>query len=207
MAHAQQISFCLGIKARFSEYFRENLVLDIGSFDVNGNNQYLFESCGYLGVDLMPGKNVDILASGHELNLPDNTFDVIISTECAEHDRHYNDTLKSVTRMLKPGGLFVFTCATTGRPEHGTRSTSPQDAPPLSQMGVWADYYQNVEESDFRSAIDVDAVFASFEFSIGLETHDLYFWGIKKGSRTRRMDYSFQVHLQQELQLQQIYLS
>ena len=207
MAHLQQISFCLGVKTRFPDYFKQSLVLDVGSFDVNGNNQYLFESCGYIGVDLMPGKNVDIIASGHALNLPDNTFDVIISTECAEHDLHYKDTLKNITRMLKSGGLFVFTCATTGRPEHGTRRTTPQDAPPLSHLGDWADYYQNIDENDFRSAIDMDAVFASYEFSVGHETHDLYFWGIKKGPRERRIDYSFQVQLQQTLQSQHNTLS
>ena len=30
--------------------------------------------------------------------------------------------------MLKKDGLFFFTCASTGRPEHGTRRTSPQDS-------------------------------------------------------------------------------
>ena len=207
MAHVQQSAFCLGVKAQFPDYFLDSFVLDIGSFDVNGNNQYLFESCCYLGVDLMPGKNVDIVASGHELHFPDDTFDVVISTETAEHDRHYKDTLINITRMLKPGGLFVFSCATTGRAEHGTRRTTPLDAPALMQMGDWADYYQNIDENDFRKAVDVGNVFASFNFSIGHDTHDLYFWGVKKGQRQRRTDYSFQIREQQTLLNQQFILS
>jgi len=194
VAHIQQKRFCLTVKAKFPDYFRQKLILDIGSLDINGNNQYLLDSCGYIGVDLAEGRNVDIISSGHSLNLPDNTFDTIISTECAEHDQHYKETLRNIVRMLKPGGLFLFTCATTGRPEHGTRRTSPQDAPLLSELGDWADYYKNITEDDFREAIDVDSNFSSYEFSIGHETHDLYFWGIKRGNFTLRKDYSFQIN-------------
>ena len=93
------------------------------------------------------------------------TFDTVISTECAEHDRHFAETLRNMTRMLKPGGLLVFTCATTGRPEHGTRRTTPGDALPLMSAGDWADYYRNVTEDDFRNAVDVERTFSSFEFS------------------------------------------
>ena len=191
MAHRQQQDFCESVRRRFPHYFRDSFVLDVGSFDVNGNNQVLFENCGYIGVDLAPGRNVDICSAGHELGLPDATFDTVISTECAEHDRHFRETLRNMARMLKPGGLLVFTCATTGRPEHGTRRTTPGDAPPLMSEGEWADYYNNVTEVDFRSALDVEEIFSSFEFSINDETKDLYFWGTKAGIRTVRQDYSF----------------
>ena len=191
MAHRQQQDFCESVRQRFPDHFRDSFVLDVGSFDVNGNNRVLFENCNYLGVDLAPGRNVDICSAGHELGLPDATFDTVISTECAEHDRHFAETLRNMTRMLKPGGLLVFTCATTGRPEHGTRRTTPGDAPPLMSAGDWADYYRNVTEDDFRNAVDVERTFSSFEFSTNDETKDLYFWGTRAGVRTIRQDYSF----------------
>ena len=131
MAHNEQRDFCRSVKQILPSYFNNTMVLDIGSLDINGSNQFLFDDCLYIGVDVAEGRNVDLITTGHQLMLPDASVDVIISTECFEHDQFYDKTLKNIFRMLKPGGLFLFTCATTGRPEHGTRRTSPQDAPLL----------------------------------------------------------------------------
>ena len=132
-------------------------------------------------------------SKGHELHLPDENVDVIVSTECFEHDQFYPLTLKNLIRMLKPGGLFVFSCATTGRPEHGTRRTTPEDAPFTQGFGDWCDYYKNLEESDIRAVLDIDSIFESYSFSIGMETNDIYFFGIKHGTLNNRNDYSFQI--------------
>ena len=191
MSHAKQRAFCESVRQRLPHYFDGVFVMDIGSLDINGNNRYLFGNCCYLGVDLMPGRNVDIASKGGDLKLPDATFDVIISTECFEHDPYYKQTLINAARMLKPGGLFMFSCATTGRPEHGTRRTTPGDAPFTHSFGDWGDYYKNLEEQDIREALDVEALFRELEFSVQSETHDLYFWGIKRGKWNRRTDYSF----------------
>lgn len=191
MAHQQQADFCLSVRSRWPDLFRERIVVDIGSLDINGNNQFLFEDSLYIGVDLAPGRNVDLVSKAHELRFPDESIDTIISTECFEHDQYYVQSLRNIVRMLKPGGLLAFTCATTGRPEHGTRRTTPADAPFVGDYGSWGDYYKNLEESDIRAAIDVPGVFEWFEFSVNDETHDLYFWGVKKGASPRRGDYSF----------------
>jgi lipopolysaccharide biosynthesis protein/SAM-dependent methyltransferase len=193
MAHEQQRDFCKSVKERLPEFFNGRLVVDIGSLDINGSNQYLFENSGYIGVDLFEGRNVDIACKGHELAMPDESVDVVISTECFEHDSHYAKTIKNIYRMLKPGGLFLFSCATTGRPEHGTRRTTPEDAPFIQLLGNWADYYKNLEESDIRAVLDIDAAFEKYEFSSQHESHDLYFWGVKKGELAARNDYSFLV--------------
>ncbi len=194
MAHQQQVDFCKSIKQSIPQFFSNRFVVDLGSLDINGNNQYLFDDCLYLGVDLMPGRNVDLATKGHELSLPDESVDVVISTECFEHDQFYPLTIKNIVRMIKPGGLFIFSCATTGRPEHGTRRTMPADAPFIQEFGEWADYYKNLEEGDIRSVLDIDAIFDRYAFSTNVETHDLYFWGVKKGLLINRYDYSFQIH-------------
>lgn len=193
MAHREQIEFCQSVKARFPGLFSDVFVLDIGSLDINGNNQHLFDNALYLGLDIALGRNVDIVAKAHELRLPDATFDVVISTECLEHDRFYSQTLQNACRLLKPGGLFVLTCASDGRLEHGTRRTTPQDAPLLSRYGDWQDYYRNLSEADVRGAIDVDQVFATYRFAVNDAAHDLYFWGRKKGVLAKRRDGSFQI--------------
>lgn len=191
MAHIQQQEFCRSIKNKYPNFFKNKFVLDIGSLDINGNNQEYFENCNYLGVDIAFGRNVDIVSKGHELAFPDETFDIIISTECFEHDQFYEKTIKNIYRMLKSGGLLIFTCATTGRPEHGTRRTTPEDAPLLQNDIEWSDYYKNLTEQDIRNIFNVENNFSTFEFSTNEISYDLYFYGFKKGNLFNRDDYSF----------------
>lgn len=178
MSHKQQQDYCLKIKQQFPEYFINKKILDCGSLDINGNNRYLFESCEYTGIDIGEGDNVDVVSLIHEFDLPDSTYDLIISTECFEHDMYYDKSIKNIIRLLKPKGIFIFTCATTGRPEHGTSKTSKKDSP--LTVGDWSDYYKNLNESDIRNVINIEQVFETFEFSIDTTHKDLFFYGIKK---------------------------
>ena len=191
MAHAQQIEFCKSVKEKYPSFFKGKMVLDIGSLDINGNNRYLFEDCLYLGIDVGEGQNIDIVCKAHELSLPDNSFDAIISTETLEHDRFYSQTLRNAYRLLKPGGLLLLTCATEGRPEHGTGKTTPADSPLLAAHGDWSNYYKNLSASDIREVLDLDALFHSYTFASNTITHDLYFYGFKIGTFVAREDYSF----------------
>ena len=199
MAHPEQIEFFKSVKNKHPDWFKDRMILDIGSLDINGNNHYLFENCLYLGLDVAEGKNVDIVCSGGDLALPDQTFDTIISSECFEHDQFYEKTLKNIYRMLKDGGVFVFTCATTGRPEHGTRRTTPNDAPLLQNFDGWSDYYKNLTEQDIRNVFNIDTLFSIFEFGVNDKTKDLYFYGKKVGDFKQRNDYSFQINKDKSL--------
>lgn len=188
MAHTEQIEFCKKIQKLFPEQFENVLVLDIGSLDINGNNNYLFSNSIYLGVDIAEGNNVDIISKGHELDLPSDTFDTIISTECFEHDMFYDKTLRNIYRILKPGGFFIFTCATTGRPEHGTRRTTIENAILLDQFGEWGDYYKNLTEEDFRQVFDFNNEFSQYAFEVNNNSHDIYFYGFKAGKYVKDLD-------------------
>lgn len=191
MAHKEQFDFCRKIKAKFPQYFKNKIVVDIGCLDINGNNNYLFDNCLYMGVDVGVGKNVDFVSKGHEFLLPDESVDVIISTECFEHDMYYDKTLKNIYRMLKPGGFLIFSCATTGRPEHGTRRTTPKDAPLLIDEGNWSDYYKNLTPLDIQAVFDLESCFSDYFFNISTTHYDLYFYGIKSGALFERDNYSF----------------
>jgi SAM-dependent methyltransferase len=175
MAHREQVEWCELVKYAHDEFFVGTSVLDIGSLDINGNNRYLFEQCNYTGIDIGEGSNVDVVCSGH-LFKSDDLFDVVISTECFEHDEHWQQTLKNViNNLLKDGGLFLFSCAAPGRPEHGTKRTSPKDSPFTN------DYYRNLSEADIRSVLDCDALFSNYKFKTRIDfPQDLYFYGIKK---------------------------
>lgn len=173
MAHPEQRAFCERVKVLHPGFFKPRRVLDVGSLDINGNNRFLFEGGTYTGIDVGSGPNVDVVAVAHEFDAP--PFDVVVSTECFEHDMHYAKSIQNIVRLLAPGGLFLFTCATTGRREHGTTRTNKSDCPLLT-----TDYYKNLTEQDIREVIDVEAVFEKSAFEIGYSTRDLYFWGVKR---------------------------
>lgn len=178
MAHQEQKDFLTYVKNKFPNKFKNCRVLDIGSLDINGNNRYLFSDYEYIGLDIGEGKNVDIVCRGHEYK-DDDKFDIIVSSECFEHDEFWELTIKNSVNLLKSDGIFLFTCATTGRPEHGTKRTSPSDSPFTSKLNN--DYYRNLSEEDIRSVINVDDIFSKYEFQSRLNwPQDLYFFGIKK---------------------------
>lgn len=183
MAHERQKQFCERVKWMFPEYFKSVDVCDIGSLDLNGNNHYLFEDYSYVGVDLGRGKNVNVVSKGHEYKPIDGKkYDIVISTECFEHDMYWKETILNVcNNLLKDGGMFLFTCATTGRPEHGTPASLPQDSPFTVHEYGWSEYYRNLTELDVRGAINLDKYFKAYHFYVDTESCDLYFWGVKHG--------------------------
>ena len=177
MAHPEQANFCRSVKKRYPNKFKDCSVVDIGSLDINGNNRFLFEgNYEYIGVDVGEGKNVDVVSKGHEYK-PGRLFDIVISTECFEHDQHWRETIQNCIDLLKPQGLFLFTCATTGRHEHGTRRTTPQDSPLTLEM--FNDYYMNLTEQDILSIPGFHDSFSEYGFSVNNGTKDLYFYGLK----------------------------
>ena len=115
MAHKEQTDFCLNIKNKFPHFFNNKKVLGIGTFNVCGTENCFFDNCDYQGLDLGEGPGVDIVCPAQDYNAPDETYDVIISCECFEHNPYYKETIINTIRLLKKGGLFLFTCATTGR--------------------------------------------------------------------------------------------
>lgn len=171
MSHQSQLDFVARVKQRFPQYFKNRRVLEIGSLDINGSVRQFFDDCDYTGVDLGEGKGVDYVGRGEELTYPDDNFCVTISCECFEHNPEWIRTFDNMVRMTS--GLVIMTCATTGRPEHGTRRTSPSDAP------FCGDYYQNLTEHDIKSSCNMSR-FVEYEFSTNANPADLYFWGLIK---------------------------
>tara|TARA_R110000824_G_C15138604_1_gene669777 strand:+ start:99 stop:698 length:600 start_codon:yes stop_codon:yes gene_type:complete len=159
-------------------------VLEVGSYNVNGSCRSSFnpgKQYDYIGCDVAAGPCVDIVSPGHLLDYEDEYFDFVISCECFEHDMHYEKTLPNIIRMLRSKGAFLFSCATTGRPEHGTPRTSPQDSPATQRVNAqWSSYYKNLTEEDIRIVLDVDSIFSEYEFSVDTDAKDLYFYGVKR---------------------------
>ena len=172
MAHGQQQSFCKDVSRKFDSHFKGARVLEIGSLNINGTVRGFFKDCDYTGVDIHSGKDVDIVSKTKDLEFGTLKFDTIISAECFEHDSEYEESVKKIIELLKTEGLFVFTCATTGRPEHGTPRTDGDDYGPESG------YYKNLVEDDFKV---IDGWLKAFPDGCFISRgHDLYFYGIKQ---------------------------
>jgi len=179
--HIQAKDFTIFIKSILEEYFINKKVLDVGAGDINGNNRFLFTNCEYEGNDVISANNVTIVSKTKDLPFEDNSFDTIISTECFEHDSEYELSFKKIYKMLKPNGLFLFTCASTGRGEHGTRRTSPNDSyGTIGHIEDMQDYYKNLTIYDIDEIIELDKIFYFWKSYYNNISNDLYFFGIKR---------------------------
>lgn len=178
MSHPEQFGFFSAVHATNEELIQGGRILEIGSYDVNGSVRGLFAAAAeYVGVDLEMGPSVDLVSYGHEVRYPDAYFDASLSGECFEHDPHWRDTFLNMCRMTRPGGLVAFTCASDGRPEHGTTRTDATDSPGTQAEGL--DYYRNLSAPDFERSVPLNELFSEFRFWTLPTSFDLYFAGVR----------------------------
>jgi hypothetical protein len=174
MAHPEQRVFFEYVRQSMPQYFTHVKVIEIGSLDINGSVRDFYDTTTYIGVDLEEGKGVDLVAEGQNLDFPNNSFDVAVSAECFEHNPYWLETFINMHRIASE--FVIFTCASDGRPEHGTTRTTPDNSP----FTLKWDYYKNLNASDFYNSLDLYSMFSEHEFSYNANSCDLYFWGIKK---------------------------
>ncbi len=181
--HLEAKQFTLFVKEIMgSKYFINCDVLDVGSGDINGNNRFLFKNCNYNGNDVIEAPNATIVSKTKDLKFTEETFDTIVSTECFEHDPEYKESFLKIYNTLKRDGLFFFTCASTGRPEHGTKRTTPNDSyGTIGNLTEMTDYYKNLTEKDLNEVLPLNDLFSVWNTYYNAQSKDLYFIGIKKG--------------------------
>ena len=173
MAHSQQRDFFLSVKSKAPEAFTNVDVLEIGSLNINGTVRDFFESTKYIGADVAPGRDVDVVCNGENLDYPNNSFDVTVSAECFEHNPEWVATFRNMWRMSKK--YVLMTCASEGRAEHGTIRSDPGSSP----LTLGWDYYRNLTEQDFRAEFNLDQMFDNYYFEYNADSCDLYFYGEK----------------------------
>jgi SAM-dependent methyltransferase len=183
VSHYQQTEFVKTIKRYFPLFFERGSVLEVGSADINGSIRNLFTGCDYIGVDVAAGDGVDIVKPGQDLDLPDASFDVVISCECFEHNQFWRETFLNMVRMLRPGGLCIFTCGGLGRREHGTRRSNPDSI--CTAIAEEPDYYRNLSGRDFERCAELRELFGYYEFFTNIYFRDLYFVGMKRGGNVQ----------------------
>lgn len=176
MAHYSQRKFV----EITTQYLKDNIsnynnlsVLEIGSNDLNGNNKKFFGN-NYLGIDIIQGKNVDVVLNGEDISKLNKKFDIIISCEVLEHASNWDNIFQAMINNLTSKGIIIITCASTGRIEHGTRRTNP------GEDNANTDYYQNLTKKDFTKKFSLNNIFEAYFFDYNYYSQDLYFLGIKK---------------------------
>lgn len=106
------------------EEFHGKRVLEIGSKYVNGSvrpfvEKYLLPK-EYIGIDIEPGKYVDMVVSADEIvNIFGlESFDVVISCEVLEHVKNWKLVVQNMKEVLSPGGYMYITTRSIGFPFH-----------------------------------------------------------------------------------------
>ena len=84
------------------------VVVDLGSFDINGTYKDLFSEHNYIGVDIRKGKNVDVVLSepySWEGCLPVGDIDVVVSGQTLNHVEDCQAIVECIGVGLKDDGL------------------------------------------------------------------------------------------------------
>ena len=85
----------------------------------------------YIGLDIVPGPQVDIVGEAWNLPFPDASFDVLITTQVFEHTRDLETTVREIQRVVKHDG-YIFVSAPLTFVEHG----QPYDYWRFTQFGL-----------------------------------------------------------------------
>jgi hypothetical protein len=112
--HQQAYEF---IAARALDLGRVSFVLEVGARNINGSVRTLFDAARYVGIDVMPGPGVDVVASGAEY-VPDASPDVIVCCEVLEHTAAASAIVAHALSLLPAGGVLLLTAAGPERAPH-----------------------------------------------------------------------------------------
>lgn len=102
-------------------------ILEVGSREVTAKSSARkeFSKAKYIGFDIYPGKNVDVVGDAHKLSsyfLGQEKFDIIYTSACFEHFAMPWIVAIEISKLLKVGGIvFVethFSFSTHERPWH-----------------------------------------------------------------------------------------
>jgi SAM-dependent methyltransferase len=89
---------------------QSNLVLIVGSLDVNGSVRPYFDKTAMYGIDITEGEGVDQVLNAHDLPWEwEGVYDVVACTEMLEHDDEFWTSLHNMGMVLRSGGYLLLT--------------------------------------------------------------------------------------------------
>lgn len=92
-------------------------VCEFGSYNVNGSVRSLFQGT-YVGIDVRPGPEVDMVADAKEYG-EDESFDLVICNSVLEHEAEPWRVIENAIRILSPDGVLILCAPLVGYPKHG----------------------------------------------------------------------------------------
>ncbi len=120
--------------------WHRGLVVEFGSRDVNGGVNDLFRESKYVGVDISPGRNVDVVCDA-AVYRPPRAADLVITTEMLEHASNCSQIIDNTWQILRDGGALIVTAASEERPSH-----SAIDGGPLHE----GEYFQGIDRKELQ---------------------------------------------------------
>lgn len=145
-------------------------VLEMGSKVVNGTPRKLIggRDLEYVGIDIRPGPGVDCVMDAADATLPDRLgceWDVVLCMEVLEHTPLGEAICHNAHRLLRPGGVFLVTCAGPKRQPH-----SAEDGGAVLAEG---EHYQNISVAELSRWCVADGWWP-FSVEEGREGEDTY---------------------------------
>lgn len=116
--HKSSYNHMKDLARKYLEPGRSMQILDVGSLDVNGSYQPIFEEpvWQYRGLDLSPGPNVDIvLSTPYQFPVKSGSVDLVISGQSFEHIEFFWLTWLEMVRVLKPDGMIFLIAPSSGK--------------------------------------------------------------------------------------------
>ncbi len=112
MCDAVNLSY---LERQFPTLLQVRRVLEVGSYNVNGNCKQFIASRGleYLGIDIRPGPDVDLVcditAPRDEVRktLPDTDYDLVLCLNVLEHLFEPVRALDNMVSLLRRGGFLL----------------------------------------------------------------------------------------------------
>lgn len=138
--HSEALDFIKTMKKAL--LLEPKLVIEFGSRDVNGSPRSLFNDSTYIGVDIQPGKGVDVVCDA-ALYKSQKLADLVISAETLEHAENWKGIIENAASLLKEGGALIITAASPLRIPHGCDGGD-----------VGNEYYQGIKETELKEQLD-----------------------------------------------------
>jgi len=88
-------------------------ICEFGAYQVAGQEERavrpLFQERAYIGTDIRIGPGVDLVIDLHQVGLRDSSIGTAILLDTVEHVRYFWRASEEIYRILRPGGIAVFT--------------------------------------------------------------------------------------------------
>lgn len=135
-------------------------VVEIGSRNINGTVRGLFPASRWVGIDLHPGPDVDIVGDMLDFT-PEDTVDMVVCCEVLEHAEKWREMIARASDWLKWNGSIIITCAGPGRLPH-----SHIDGCQLRP----GEYYGNVTTQELRTELEAHGLRVVICCQVGNDT-------------------------------------